>query len=100
MMKPQAVLPAASVLLYLWFRRRDETLAGSYTCCACRIGLAAYELYFAAALFPERGLKSLLLLPVSYARIGSIQPVLTAHMPNIWYVAAMFSSRGTRTSGM
>ena len=49
---------------------------------------AAYELYFAAALFPERGIDALLLLPASYARIGSIQPVLTAHMPNIWYVVA------------
>jgi hypothetical protein len=49
---------------------------------------AAYELYFAAALFPERGIRALLLLPASYVRIGSIQPVLTAHMPNIWYVVA------------
>ncbi len=89
MMKPQAVLPAASVLAYLWFRRRDETIGRIvYVLAPAVLVFAAYELYFAAALFPERGLKSLLLLPVSYARIGSIQPVLTAHMPNIWYVAA------------
>lgn len=89
MMKPQAVLPAASVLVYLWFRRRDPTMGQSaYVLAPAVLVFAAYELYFAAALFPERGIDALLLLPASYARIGSIQPVLTAHMPNIWYVMA------------
>jgi hypothetical protein len=89
MMKPQAVLPAASVVVYLWFRRRDPTVGQrAYVLAPAVLVFAAYELYFGAALFPERGIDALLLLPASYARIGSIQPVLTAHMPNIWYVVA------------
>ena len=40
MMKPQAVLPAASVLIYLWFRRRDQTIGQSaYVPGACRTGV-------------------------------------------------------------
>jgi hypothetical protein len=89
MLKPQAVLPVAGVLVYLWFRRRDRTIGQTaYVLAPAVLVFAAYELYFAAALFPERGIDALLLLPASYARIGSIQPVLTAHMPNIWYVVA------------
>ena len=89
MMKPQAVLPAASVVVYLWFRRRDPTIGQcAFVLAPAVVVFAAYELYFAAALFPERGIDAFLLLPASYARIGSIQPVLTAHMPNIWYVVA------------
>jgi hypothetical protein len=89
MLKPQAVLPAASVLAYLWFKRRDQTIGQTaYVLAPAVLVFAAYELYFAAALFPERGIDALRLLPASYVRIGSIQPVLTAHMPNIWYVVA------------
>jgi hypothetical protein len=89
MLKPQAVLPAASVLAYLWFMRREQTIGQTaYVLAPAVLVFAAYELYFAAALFPERGMDALLLLPASYVRIGSILPVLTAHMPNSWFVVA------------
>lgn len=89
LMKPQPAVPAVGVVLYLWLKaRRTSVLAEWWMLVPAVLMFGAYELYFAASLYETKGAGAALVLPVSYLRIGSIQPVLTAHMPNVWYPIA------------
>lgn len=97
LMKPQVMLIAFGVAVYLWFRSHTTRDWRPWALMAPAVVLlAAYEVYFAVALWPGGALQAVLELPVSFVRVGSIMPVLSADMLNVWYpLAAALKQPGT-----
>jgi hypothetical protein len=89
LMKPQAILLAAAIVCYagFWWKRTGRIDVACMLVPTAMLG-AVYELYFAMSLWPSLGPRALAVLPVSYIRTGSVMPVMTAHMLNVWYPIA------------
>jgi 4-amino-4-deoxy-L-arabinose transferase-like glycosyltransferase len=94
LMKPQVILLGVALAMYIaarWVRTRR--LDALWLLAPAALLGAAYEVYFTLALRPALGWSALGVLPVSYVRTGSVMPVLTAHMLNLWYPIA-FALKG------
>ena len=89
LMKPQVILLGAAIVCYaaVWWRRTGRLDAACLLVPAALLG-AAYEVYFAVTLWSSLGRRALVVLPTSYIRTGSVMPVMTAHMLNVWYPVA------------
>jgi hypothetical protein len=89
MLKPQMSLPCAALAFYaaLRWRQHGEPEVAWFLVPVALAGLW-YEAYFAIALWRDLGFGALIVFPESIVRVGSIMPVLNAHMLNIWYPLA------------
>ena len=89
LMKPQVILLGFAIAMYAVMRWRETRRIDEMWLLAPAVVLGAvYEAYFTLALWPELGLRALAVLPASYIRTGSVMPVLTADMLNVWYPIA------------
>jgi hypothetical protein len=89
MLKPQMSLPCAALAFYagLRWRQSGKRDVVGFLLPVLVAGLS-YETYFAIALWRDIGIGALVVFPASIVRVGSIMPVLTAHMLNVWYPLA------------
>ena len=86
LMKPQASLPYLGIACYAAMRWKQTGKLDAACMLVPTVLLGvAYQVYFTLALRAELGVRALAVLPLSYARVGSFMPVLTAHMLNVWY---------------
>ena len=89
LMKPQVILLGVAVALYIAMRwLKTRRLDAIWLLAPAVLLGAAYEVYFTLALRPALGWRAREVLPMSYVRTGSVMPVLTAHMLNLWYPIA------------
>lgn len=88
LMKPQAALLVFTLAVYAAFRwTTGDRQAAWLLVPSCGLFLA-YEAYFFFSLRASLGFDAAFRLPDFYVRIGSVMPVLTANMLNIWYPVA------------
>jgi hypothetical protein len=86
LMKPQGIVPAAGLMLYVRLRDRRPLNALIFLA-PIVMWFGAYELYFAAN-HSSSARDAILYLPRSYVGASRVMPVLTANMLNAWYPVA------------